>query len=151
MKTLVVGIGSPILADDGVGIHAARAVKAALGDRVDVVELGTGGLALLDVIEGYDRLILIDAIVTGAAPGTIHQLTEGDATKTAHLGAGHEADLPTALAMGRRALGDRMPADVIVLGIEAEDLTCFAEVLTARVAASLPEAIDCVRRVARPS
>lgn len=145
MKTLVVGIGSPILADDGVGIHAARAVKEALGDAVDVAEVGTGGLALLDVIEGYDRLILIDAIVTGAKPGTIHELTEDEVAKTAHLGAGHDADLPTALAMGRRTLGDGMPREVIVLGVEAEDLTSFSEVLAAEVEATLPCVVDCVR------
>ncbi len=149
MRTLVVGLGSVILADDGVGMHAARCVAEAVQadglSGVDVLELGTAGLSLLASLEGYDRLILLDAIVTGAAPGTIHELSEADVAKTAHLGAGHEADLPTALAFGRRALGAGMPEDVVVIAVEAEDLTTFSEAPTPAVAAAIPEVVARVR------
>ena len=70
MKTLIVGVGSPILGDDGIGIAAARQCKNLYhrNKDVDVVEIGTGGLSLLDIVQGYDRLILLDAIISGSPP-----------------------------------------------------------------------------------
>ncbi len=138
MKTLVVGIGSTIRRDDGVGVRAARRFKARSSNSVDVIELGTAGLSLLDFVEGFDRLVVIDAIVTGAPPGTVYQLTGEEVTKTVHLGIGHEADLPTALSLGRK-LSRRMPADVVVVAVEAADITTFSEELTPEVASAMPE------------
>jgi hydrogenase maturation protease len=141
MKTLVAGIGSTIRGDDGVGVRAARQLKARLPNgRFDVIELGTAGLTLLDSVEGYDRLILLDAIVTGAPPGTVHELTGKQIAASAHLGTGHEADLPTTLALGRK-LSKYMPADVIVLAVEAGDLNGFSEDLTPEVGAAIPEVL----------
>ena len=148
MKTLVVGIGSTILGDDGVGVHAARAVRdrvmAAPDIDVDVVELGTAGLALLDLIEGYDQLIVLDAIVTGAAPGTVHRLEGQDVVRAAHLGAGHDADLPATLAMGEKLLPGQMPKKVTVIGIEALNLTDFSEALSEAVEAGIEAVVRVV-------
>jgi len=138
MKTLVVGIGSTIRRDDGVGVRAARRFKARSPNSVDVIELGTAGLSLLDFVEGFDRLVVIDAIVTGAPPGTVYQLTGEEVAKTVHLGIGHEADLPTALSLGQK-LSRHMPADVVVVAIEAGDITTFSEELTPEVASAMPE------------
>jgi hydrogenase maturation protease len=141
MKTLVAGIGSIIRGDDGVGVRAARQLKTRLPNgRFDVIELGTAGLALLDSVEGCDRLILLDAIVTGAPPGTVHELTGQEVAASAHLGPGHEADLPTTLALGRK-LSRHMPGDVIVLAVEAGDLDSFSEHLTPEVEAAIPEVL----------
>ena len=154
MTTLVVGIGSTILADDGVGVHAARAVGEAIRERnladVHVLELGTAGLALLDAMAGYERLILLDAIVTGQAPGTIHELDADEVEGVVHLGAGHEADLPTVLAMGRRALGEHMPSAVRIVAIEAKQLTDFSESMTPEVEAAMPEVVERVLILIRP-
>ncbi len=145
MKTLVVGIGSTILTDDGVGVVAAREIQRQLSaDRIDVLELGTAGIALLDYIGGYQRVILLDAMVTGAPPGTVHQLTGEAFTKSAHLGSAHEADLPTVLALGQRLFPGKMPHEVVVIGIEAQELTEFSETLTPAVAAALPAVVSAV-------
>jgi len=151
VRTLIVGIGSPILGDDGVGVHAARRLRErGTLDGVDVVELGTAGLALLDLVEGYDRLIVLDAIVTGAAPGTLHTLVGEEVARAAHLGAGHEADLSTTLALGRRLPGGRMPDEVVVLAVEAADLHTFREELTPEVEAAVPSLLAALeRRLAR--
>ncbi len=145
MKTLIAGIGSTILGDDGVGVHGARAMRdylesAQKGD-VDVVEMGTAGLALLDIVDGYERLIVLDAIVTGAPPGTVHVLKGDDVARAVHLGAGHEADLPTTLAMGRKLMKGHMPKEVMVIAVEALNLTAFSEQLTKEVKAGLKEAL----------
>ena len=134
MKTLVVGIGSSILSDDGVGVRVVeRLAERALPDDVKVAALGTAGLGLLDLLGDVERLIIVDAIVTGAAPGTIHELRGDDVLRAAHLGVGHEADLPTTLTIGERVLGREMPREVVVVAVEAEDVTTFSESLTARV------------------
>jgi hydrogenase maturation protease len=134
VKTLIVGIGSTVLSDDGVGVRAVeRLAERALPDGVKVAALGTAGLGLLDLLGDVERLIIVDAIVTGAAPGTIHELRGNDVVQTAHLGVGHEADLPTTMAIGERVLGREMPREVVVVAVEAEDVTTFSESLTAPV------------------
>jgi hydrogenase maturation protease len=147
VRALVVGVGSSILTDDGVGVHAVRRlVEEGLPEGIDAVEIGTGGLALLDLVRGYERLVLLDAIVTGAPPGTVHVLTGDDVALTAHLGMSHEADLPTVLALSRELLEETVPADVAVVAIEAKDVTTFSESLSPEVSAALPRAIEEVRR-----
>lgn len=146
MKTLVVGIGSTIRGDDGVGVQAVRQFKARCPESVEVIELGTAGLSLLDFVEGFDRLVIIDAILTGAAPGTVHELTGEEVAKTVHLGVGHEADLPTALSLGQK-LSRHMPADVVVVAVEAADTTTFSEELTPEVAFAIPEVLERVERI----
>lgn len=148
-RTLVIGIGSTILSDDGIGVHAARAVKDdARTQHLDVIELGTAGIALLDFIAGYDRLIIIDAVRSGAEPGTLHELKPEDFTGCAHLGSGHDADLPAVLALGKKLKGADMPDEVLILGIEAEELTLFSEELTPRVAAAIPDVVASIALLA---
>lgn len=145
MKTLVAGIGSPILSDDGVGVHVVRRLlEGSPRPGVDVIDVGTGGLALLDVVAGYDRLVLVDAAVTGAPPGTVHRFTGSDVTRTVHLGIGHEADLSTALALGKELMGLSMPRDVIVVAVEAADITTFSEELTPAVQAAIPAVLAAI-------
>jgi hydrogenase maturation protease len=149
MRTLVAGIGSSILGDDGVGIHAVRQLEArATNLSFDIIELGTAGLTLLDSVEGYDNLVIIDAIVTGAPPGTIHELTGDELASSTHLGAGHEADLPTTLALGRK-LSKHMPADVRVIAVEAGNLDDFSEHLSPEVKAAIPKVLARVEALAK--
>ena len=79
MKTLVLGLGNPLVSDDSVGLRVAAELKPLLADRpdVDVDEDYWGGLRLMERMVGYRRAIVIDAICTGAEPGTIHRLTPG--------------------------------------------------------------------------
>jgi hydrogenase maturation protease len=90
---------------------------------------------------GYDQAIVVDAISTGAAPGTIHHLTTGSIA-TQKSASAHDVSLPTALAFGRRA-GAHLPADeeVRLVGIEAADLINFKESCTPAVAAAIPRAV----------
>jgi len=150
MKTLIAGVGSPILGDDGVGIHAIRRLVAGgLPPGVDAVEVGTGGLALLDHVGGYARLIVLDAIVTGAPAGTVHVLEGEQVTHAAHLGADHGADLTTALDLGSKLLDRHMPDKVVVVAVEAENLSRFSETLSPAVEAALPGALATATALAR--
>ena len=83
MKTLVVGLGNPVLTDDGVGWHVLERVRERLAGRADIVfePVCRGGLSLMETMVGYDRAVIVDAILTGAPPGTIMRL-EPDAIPT---------------------------------------------------------------------
>ncbi|MCP4677795.1 MAG: hydrogenase maturation protease [Deltaproteobacteria bacterium] len=149
MKCLIVGVGSTIRTDDGVGVHAVRRLQGHIqSEDVDTIELGTGGLSLLDHLDGYDRVIIIDAIMTGRQPGTICELTAEEATCSVHLGVGHEADLKATLAVGLKVLRKQMPRDIIVLGVEVQDITTFSEDLTPAVNAALPRVLKRIKAIA---
>jgi len=149
MKTLVLGLGNWIVADDSVGLHVATKLREPLAERddIDVGEDYWGGLRLMERLVGYDRAIVIDAIITGAEPGTIHHLTP-DAIPTQRSSSAHDVNLPTALEFGRQA-GMDLPSDkdILLVGIEAQDILTFTEECTPAVAASIPTAVEEVLEV----
>jgi hydrogenase maturation protease len=148
MKILVLGLGNPLVTDDSVGLRVAAEVKSRLADRPEVVvsEDYWGGLRLMERMAGFDRAIVIDAICTGAPPGTIHRLTPGS-IPTQRSASAHDVNLPTALALGRTA-GLHLPRDehILLVGIEAEDILSFGEQCTPAVAAAIAQAVEEVVR-----
>jgi len=134
MKTLIIGLGNPLVTDDSVGLRVAAELKGLLAERpdVEVTEDYWGGLRLMERMVGYDRAIVVDAISTGAPPGTI---------------SAHDVNLPTALAFGRRA-GVELPDDeqILLVGIEVEDIVNFGENCTPSVQAAVPRAVEDVLR-----
>ena len=148
-KTLVIGLGNPIVSDDGVGLRVVQRVKEILANRddVDVTEDYWGGLRLMERMIGYDRAIVIDAICTGAEPGTIHRLTPGS-VPTQRSASAHDVNLPTALAFGR-GVGAHLPAndDIRLIGIEAADVANVGDQCTPAVEATIPRAVDEVIRI----
>jgi len=147
-RTLVLGLGNPILRDDSVGLRVVRALKAELRghDDIEVGEETHGGLRLMERLIGYDRAIIVDAIRSGAAPGTLHSLRP-DSMPTQHSASAHDVGLTTALEVGRRA-GARLPddADIQLVAVEAQDTLNFGEDLTPEVEAALPAAVQAVLR-----
>jgi len=143
MRTLIIGLGNPIVRDDSVGLRVAARLRPLLADRrdVDVEEDYWGGLKLMERMVGYDRAIVVDAIQTGAPPGTLHRLSCRD-IPTQHSASAHDVNLPTALELGRRA-GEHLPPDeqIILVGIEVEDIINFGETCTPAVEAAIPRAV----------
>lgn len=76
MNVLVLGVGNILLQDEGVGVHAIRALQEGyrLPEGVEVVDGGTSGMDLLEIIAGRDHLIVVDAVKTGQPPGTLVRL-----------------------------------------------------------------------------
>jgi hydrogenase maturation protease len=147
VKVLVLGVGNPILSDDGVGIHVARELKKRKLPGVDVEELAASGLELLDVVRGYDKVVIIDAIqTTKGKPGELHVLEEKDFEKSIHGSSPHGINIATALALGRKLVPNEMPRDVIFFAIEAEDLVNVSERLTPKVAKALPRIVEQVKK-----
>lgn len=144
MKTLVLGLGSPLLGDDAVGLHVVSRLRERLAGRadVDVAEEEAGGLRLMERLAGYDRAVIVDACVTGGRPGTIRRLEAGEDV-TQRTAVAHGIDLPRALALGR-SLGLPMPGGVRVVAIEAESVLEFRETMSPAVEAALEPAIVAV-------
>ncbi len=142
-KVLVIGLGNPLVSDDSVGLRVVRRLRERLAGlpNVDVTEDYWGGLRLMERMIGYDQAIVIDAICTGAEPGTIHSLST-DMIPTQKSASAHDVNLPTALDFGRRA-GVHVPNDwdVYLVGIEAQDVINFSDRCTPAVAAAIPHAV----------
>jgi hydrogenase maturation protease len=157
VKTLVLGLGNPILTDDGVGVRVAEAVQAALmadragdngvssapqpADTVDVQEVSVGGLTLMECMLGYERVILVDACeLEDAAPGTIRRMSMDDLrsfSPTQHSASPHDASLTTAMNFGQQ-MGLPLPTEVVIYAIGVENVMDFSDQPTPAVAAAIP-------------
>ena len=143
-RTIALGTGNPILCDDAVGIRLARDFRERLPDRtaIDIVEeCSVGGLNLLDLVSGYDRLIVFDSIKTaGGSPGAWYSMTGESFKETMNLSNVHDANFTTALELGRR-MGAHLPspADIHIFAVEILDNTTFSETMTAELESAYPE------------
>jgi len=147
LRTLILGLGNPICADDGVGIRIVEAVESQIHrSDADVAETSAAGLGLLDLVSGYERLIVVDAIQTrGGRPGDIYRLGLQDLPAPMHCSTMHDVDLLTALELGRR-LDMIVPHEVVVFAVEVSDVTTFHEGCTPEVERAIPLAADLVIR-----
>ncbi|OPY81997.1 MAG: Hydrogenase 2 maturation protease [Syntrophorhabdus sp. PtaU1.Bin153] len=151
-KTLIIGLGNTILADDGVGIYAARAIARRCINipGVNIIEASIGGVELLDLIKGYDRVILLDAITTKQeAPGKIYRLSLEDLGDPTTFPSGpHFLDVRSATELGKR-LGYPIPTTFQIYAIEIEDNTTFSESLTPDVEKAIPALVEQVMQYLR--
>jgi hydrogenase maturation protease len=145
MRALVLGIGNPILSDDGVGIRVAREVEQNLNDpHVTVSETSAAGLSLLDSMLGYDKVIIVDAIQTkeGKA-GQVYRMKPEDFSSAKRLSSPHQINLVTALELGKM-LNLTMPREISVFAVEAKDIATFSEKCTPEVEKAIPEVVKMV-------
>ena len=154
-KTLVVGLGNPLLGDDGVGWHVAEQLreKEPLMPDVEIDTLALGGIGLMERLVGYQRAIIIDALKTGRFPtGSVHSfgLDELENQFAGHLGSAHETNLQTALVMGRE-LGADLPGEVTVVAIESPYIFDFSDQLSPEVAAAVEKAAQLVSNLVTPT
>ena len=140
MRTVVIGIGNSVLTDDSVGIQVVRRLALELDGRQDVqaTEIYTGGLDLMEAMAGFDRAILVDAIVSeGGQPGAIYALEDADWLRTRNSGSTHDASLAVALDLGRMA-GLHLPGRISAWAVEAKDVETVGEELTEEVGRAVP-------------
>ena len=149
MKTLIIGLGNPILTDDGVGFYVVEALKETLpnSDSIEFAQASVGGLTLMEMMVGYERVFIIDAFLTEQPnPGTIHRMTIDDLEvliPTQHITSPHDATLTTALEAGRR-LGLILPKDIIIYAIEVMNVSDFSDQLTPSVAEAIPKVLNLI-------
>jgi len=161
LSIIVIGLGNPILGDDGVGWRVAEQVRSSLAvvgqvgktscdpPPVDVDCLSLGGLSLMERLVGYQRALIIDAITTGASPpGTVTSFPLEDLPPRSgsHTASAHDTSLQTALQVGR-AMGACLPEQVHIVAIAAQAVYEFSEELTAAVANAVPIAAQAALNV----
>lgn len=153
-RTIVIGLGNPMLGDDGVGWRVAEEVArrlesggdVAVAGAVDVLQLGVGGLRLMECLTGYESAILIDAAEFGDRPiGEVRTCPFEDLEDrgAGHLDSAHDASLRNALVLGRR-LGAELPDRIETVTIEARSTDVFGEELSPKVQVAVPVAVAAV-------
>ena len=137
MDTLVLGVGNPVLTDDAVGFRVAHLIQAAK-PTLTVIETAEAGLTLLELITGYERVIIIDSVKTGwAKPGTLHPLTLEQIDPSWNFCSTHGIDIRMAFELAHK-LDYNLPAKISIYGIEVEDNKSFGEKCTEKVEQSIP-------------
>ncbi len=141
-ETLVIGLGNPILGDDGVGWRVIDELDRLDGEDASLQQACVGGVSLMELLVGYRRAIIVDAIIDPEeAPGSVwcKPLSEVETRVASHLDSTHDAPLPAAIEAGL-AMGADLPADIDVVGIVIERGDVFGEELSDAVAAAVPRA-----------
>ena len=141
-RIVIVGLGNPLLTDDGVGLRAAALLAERLANApVDVLQSSWGGLRFIDLLAGYERAIIVDAIEwRRGPPGTVYRLTPDAAIPTMRAVSYHDVSLGNALALGR-SLDIPLPVETVFFAVEAQDTRTFGETLTPAVESALPEVV----------
>ena len=136
-EVLVLGVGNLLVGDEGVGVHALQALeRESWPDHVRLVDGGTGGLHLLELLRGSGRVILLDATRDGAPPGTVTQFRARLATDFPPALGAHDIGLRDLVAAA--SLLGALPA-IDVITISVTELKPMTLELSPPVAAALPE------------
>jgi hydrogenase maturation protease len=142
--TLVVGLGNPLRGDDGVGVRVVQALgERGLPEGVEVVDAGTPGLGLIGLMEGCQRVLVVDAANVNRIPGQFVRFTgdelllRGDRQSLSIHAAGLEDALLLAQAL------DLLPRELIVFGVQPANLNWDSS-LSPEVQASLPSLVEAV-------
>lgn len=145
MKTLVLGLGNPILGDDSVGLRVTRALEGVLNkEQVTIMEASLAGLNLLELLVGFKKAIIIDAIQTGEGKvGQVYRLEPEAFNATRHTASPHDVNFATALELGNK-LGLALPQQIVIFAIEVEKVTSFSEKCTPEVERAIPVVADMV-------
>lgn len=126
-KIAVVGVGNILLGDEGLGVRAVERLKEKpLPASIQVFDAGTSIHQLLPAFEGFDKMVIIDAVKAGQEPGAIYRFTleELESDKGKDIGfmlSLHELDVPRAIALER--LVSKLPEEIVFIGMEPEKIS----------------------------
>jgi hydrogenase maturation protease len=143
-RILIAGLGNLLLMDDGVGVHAVQELQKSPPDGAVVAEVGTAVLSALHLLEWADKILALDAMQAGGAPGTIYAFGTDDVDRGGIQVSLHELNLLAALGF----LKNKARPEIVILGVEPEKIDYGLE-LTPPVAAALPELTVAVQELVR--
>ncbi len=130
------------MADEGAGpaVYDFILAHPPMPDGVRLLHLGLGGIALLDELEGERTLVVVDAVMLGDPPGTVHVIEWDDLPEAGQAVTGHGIGVREAIAVGRRLFPERMPRKVYLVGVEGRCFDGLGEPMTPEVAAAIEHA-----------
>ncbi len=137
MKTLILGVGNLLLKDEGIGIHVIRALEQEkLPSNITLMDGGTGGLHLLSWLQGYDRIIMVDATLDNHPPSTVRIIRPKYASDFPPLMSAHEIGLKDMIEA--MILTDSLP-EIFLIVVSVEDISHVGTELTPTLQACIPE------------
>lgn len=155
METLVLGLGNDLYGDDGVGFHVVRRLLQEIqslpsppswSNGVTFEECGLTGLSLLDVITGYDRLIIVDTIKrSDPEAGKVYYI-EGKDLRHIPGPSPHYVSIPQTIEIGKK-VGLKMPEKVEIIAVEAKNLYHLGEGLTEEMKRAVPEIKNMIKKL----
>lgn len=142
MKTLVLGVGNILLSDEGLGVRAVEELKKnyTFSSHVELMDGGTLGMDLLYFMEGFDRLLIVDAVLGGSPPGTLYKF-EGEEVKTYFRKKVSAHELGIQEVLGLAEITGKKPSEVVLIGMEPENLDISLE-LSPTVRERLPTLLE---------
>lgn len=146
MKTIILGVGNQIMGDDGVGVHVANELKKQITNPdITVDEAITGGMNLLELITGYDKAIIIDAIKNEKTKNGVIRKIPLFQFSTMHSCNPHDVSLFEAINMAKKMGEKRIPKNIVIIGILMNKIPCeFGEKLSKDIEKSVPKAVKLV-------
>ena len=144
-RILVIGLGSPIMTDDAIGLEVSEKIEKMKIPDVETRQEAIGGLDIIPVLWGYKNAIIVDAIKTGQYDvGTVIIFDPEDFEPTVTNASAHDFNLATAMKIGREMEPEQMPDRVVFVAVEVEDIQTVHEGMTERVQAAVGDAVDAV-------
>jgi hydrogenase maturation protease len=143
MKTLLLGMGNSILCDDAVGVRLAQDFKTKLMHIPDLdvmEECSVGGINLLEVFSGYQRVVVLDSFQTSdGIPGDWYHFTAPEFCAAVHLTNIHDTNFATAMQLGY-SIGMALPqlSEIHVFGVEIKENLIFSAEMTPELEESYP-------------
>lgn len=145
---LVLGIGSPLVCDDAIGFQVVEAMKVLDIPDLDLDQQAVSGLDLIEIMMDYQKVVVVDAIVSEQYPaGTVMLLQPEDFKNAIHGSNPHEVNMHMAIELGRRLAPDRMPRDISFVAVEVNDVWTVTDIMTEEVQAAVPKAVEAVLKV----
>ncbi|HBT20222.1 MAG TPA: hydrogenase [Peptococcaceae bacterium] len=144
-KIKIIGCGNPLASDDGVGAYIIGELKKLkLPRNVEAVEAGNNPLSLLDLIQNTKKVIIVDAVKGHGPPGKVYRLKPRELEKCEKSISLHRLEIKQILEMAKKLFPDRTPEEIIIIGVEAKDLTPFKMKLSEPVKKAVPQIIEAV-------
>lgn len=141
-KLLIAGIGNLLLTDEGIGVHIVQELsRMKLPENVELADIGTASFDLLTFMEGKDKVIIIDALVSDDKPGTLYRLSPDDliSGKRKLLTSLHQFGIPQVLNLLRQK---NPKIKITIFGIVPKDYQTYSIELTPELAKALPKIIQ---------
>lgn len=143
-RILIIGIGNPLMTDEGVGVRVAELLMSnfRIPDGVEIVDAGTMGLGILNLFRDRDFILVVDAVdKTGHPPGTVVMLTPEDLAPNQVMHSLHDVRFTDVLDAAKLT---GMEPEALCIGIQVASMEQWVTELTPAVEAALPTAIDAV-------
>lgn len=141
-KILILGLGNTILSDDAVGIIVAREVYNTVSklegfDNIEAAESSYAGWRLIDLMQGYKKVVIIDAIQGGGGAAGDCYIVESSQGNSFHLQSSHGMDIPTSVELAKKS-GMIMPDDISIYAVEVTNPYEFGETVSPEISQKIP-------------